>query len=149
MFLVAVDATSKWIETHIVNSTTSTATVCKLREIFVQHRLPEIFVSDNVIINAEFETFMRKNGIVHITSAPCHPVCNGLAERADKTVISGITKTAGDNVETKLQRFLFDYMSYAVAIQDERECRRHVDHIRSRRADSDSIIPLYCVRENK
>ena len=27
MFLVAVDAISKWTETHIVNSTTSTATV--------------------------------------------------------------------------------------------------------------------------
>ena len=26
-----------------------------------------------------------------------------------QTVKSGITKTAGDNVETKLQRFLFDY----------------------------------------
>ena len=30
MFLVAVDATPKWIETHIMNSTTSTATACKL-----------------------------------------------------------------------------------------------------------------------
>ena len=34
MLLVAVDATSKWIETHIMSSTTSTATVNKLREIF-------------------------------------------------------------------------------------------------------------------
>ena len=29
MFLIAVDATSKWIETHIMNTTTSTATFCK------------------------------------------------------------------------------------------------------------------------
>ena len=32
MLLVAVDATSKWIETHAMSSTTSTATVNKLRE---------------------------------------------------------------------------------------------------------------------
>ena len=37
-------------------------------------------------------------------------------------------------------------MSYAVALQDGRECRRHIDHLRSRRADSDSVIPL-CQRE--
>ena len=111
MLLVAVDATSKWIETHIMSSTTSTATVNKLREIFAQHGLPEILVSDNAanFISEEFETFMRKNGIVHVTSAPYHPASNGLGERAVHTVKSGIIKTAGDNMEVKLQRFLFDY----------------------------------------
>ena len=44
MFLVVVDATSKRIETYTMNSTTSTATVCKLREIFAKHGLPEILV---------------------------------------------------------------------------------------------------------
>ena len=111
MFLVAVDATSMWIETHTMNSTTSTATACKLREIFAEHELPEILISDNGpnFTTEEFETCMRKNGIVHISSAPYHPASNGLAERAVQTVKSGITKTAGDIVDTKLQRLLFDY----------------------------------------
>ena len=62
MLLVAIDTTSEWIETHIMSSTTSTATVNKLREIFAQHRLPEVLVSDNAanFISEEFETFMRK-----------------------------------------------------------------------------------------
>ena len=34
-------------------------------------------------------------------------------------------------------------VSYAVALHDGRECRRHVDHLRSRRADSDSLIHVY------
>ena len=32
-------------------------------------------------------------------------------------------------------------VSCAVVPQDGRECRRHVDHLRSRRGDSDSMIP--------
>ena len=66
-----------------MNSTTSTAKVFKLREIFAQHGLPEIMVSDNApnFISEEFEPFMRNNGIVHITFAPYHPASNGLAER--------------------------------------------------------------------
>ena len=31
---------------------------------------------------------------------------------------------------------------YAAALQDGRECRRHVDHLRSRRAENDSMIPV-------
>ena len=75
MLLVAVNATSKWIKTDIMSSTTSTTIVNKLREIFMQHGLPEALVSDNAanFISEEFETFMRKNGIVHVTSAPYHP----------------------------------------------------------------------------
>ena len=213
-----------------MNSTTLTATVCKLREIFAQHGLLELLVSDNAPNSTveEFEIVMRKNGVVHITSAPYHPASHGLAESGVQIVKSGITKTVGDNVETKLQRFLFDYrrtlqsttgkspmevlnqrkmrfrldllhpslqgklhkkqiqvkykhnskrherkfppreiayvknfgpglkwligtiihvtgpVSYgnAVALHDGRECRRYVDRLRSRRADSDSMIPM-------
>ena len=85
-----------------MTSTTSTATVNKLREIFAQHGLAEVLVS-------EFETFMRKYGIVHVTSAPYHPASNGLGERTVQTVKSVIIKTAGDNMDVKLQRFFFYY----------------------------------------
>ena len=137
MLLVAVDATSKWIETHIIRSTTSTATVNKLRDIFAQHGLLEVLVSDNAtnFISEEFETFMRKNGIVHVTSAPYHPTSNGLGEQAVQTVKSGITKTARDNMEFKLQRFLFDYRrtlqsttgKSPMEILNNRKMRSHLD----------------------
>ena len=111
MWLVAVDATSKWIEAHIMNSTTSFSTVNKLREMFAKHGLPEVIVSDNAanFVGEEFETFMRRNGIVHVTSAPFHPSLNGLGERAVQTLTFVIVKTEGDTLDVKLQRFLFDY----------------------------------------
>ena len=34
-------------------------------------------------------------------------------------------------------------VSYAVALRDGRECRRHIDHLLSRRTDSDSTIHMY------
>ena len=44
--------------------------------------IPESLVSDNgpCFISKEFKDFLRKNGVMHITSAPYHPASNGLAE---------------------------------------------------------------------
>ena len=111
MLLIAIVATSKWIETYIMTSTTSFATIGRLREMFAQHGLPEVLVSDNapIFVGEEFETFMKKNGIFHVTSAPFHPASNCLVERAVQTIKAGMTKTAGCNMDVKLQRFLFGY----------------------------------------
>ena len=47
MFLVLIDAYSKWKDMHTVPSATSHSTISVLRTIFASHGLPEIFVSDN------------------------------------------------------------------------------------------------------
>ena len=44
---VIVDAHSKWIEAHIVASTSTSAAIDKLRQTFATHGLPETIVSDN------------------------------------------------------------------------------------------------------
>ena len=71
MFMVLVDAHSKWLEVHKMPSITSFYTIEKLREIFATHGLPQILVSDNAttFTSAEFKRFMDCNGIRHITSA--------------------------------------------------------------------------------
>ena len=84
MILVLIDAHSKWIEAvHTPNSTSSTV-IEELREKFAQFGIPQTIVSDNgmYFTSAEFESFLRGNGIQHLTTAPYHPASNGLAERA-------------------------------------------------------------------
>ena len=111
MFLVVVDAHSKWMEVSIVNSATTGITTQKLRSMFATHGLPRTVVSDNgsVFISSEFEDFLQKNGIHHIRTAPYHPASNGLAERAVQTLKEGLKKLTDGCLETKLSRFLFQY----------------------------------------
>lgn len=47
MFLIVVDAYSKWTEVHAVSGSTSAITIKCLRKNFSQHGIPEIMVSDN------------------------------------------------------------------------------------------------------
>ena len=109
-----VDAHSKWLETVIVPSTSSEATIKALRPILASHGLPELVVSDNgtsftIFTSSEFQDFVRRNGIRHITTAPYHPATNGLAERAVQTLKEGLKKSANGDLETRLARFLFKY----------------------------------------
>ena len=59
MYLVIVDAYSKYLEIIKKSSTTSTFTIKALQDIFARHGLPEIIVSDNgpQFKSSEFEQF--------------------------------------------------------------------------------------------
>ena len=67
MIVVIVDFHSKWIEPHVVNSSTSQATVEQLQLVFSTHRLPEVIVSDNgtSFTSEEFAAFVHSNDIKH------------------------------------------------------------------------------------
>lgn len=90
-----------------MQSTTSTATIQCLRDTFVRYGLPERIISDNAP-SAEFSYFLKQNGIKHTTSAPYHPVSNGLAERAVKIFKDGMKKMTEGSLRQKLARFLFN-----------------------------------------
>ena len=87
MFLIIVDSYSKWTYAYPMKNSVSQATIERLRNTFATHGLPEICVSDNAscFTSEEFEVFMKKNGIKHVTSAPYHPSTNRYAERAVQT----------------------------------------------------------------
>ena len=111
LFLVVVDAHSKWVEAKVVSSTSSAAAINNLRTLFAQFGLPELIVSDNgpAFTSQEFKYFMRKNGIKHTKSAPYHPSTNGLAERAVQVVKQGLKKYKEGTMEERLAKVLFAY----------------------------------------
>ena len=84
MFLIVIDAYSKWLEVKPVTAANSSVTIEHLRNMFATHGLPKTLVTDNrtQFMSIEFESFMKKNGIRHIRWSPYHPSSNGLAERA-------------------------------------------------------------------
>ena len=83
MFLVTVDAFSKFLDIIPMSQATSAATIQALRRLFSFFGLPEHIVTDNgsQFTSEEFKTFLSKNDILHTTTAPGHPATNGLAER--------------------------------------------------------------------
>ena len=113
MFLIVVDAHSKWTEIIPTSSTTSSVTINILSTIFARFGLPEHLVSDNgaQFTSEEFATFVRSNGIKHTKTAPYHPAINGLAEHMIQTFKSAMKSSKDDkgNVYTKLARFLLAY----------------------------------------
>ena len=58
MFLIVIDAFSKWLEVKLLTAATSTVTIEHLRGIFATHGLHEVLVTDNgtPFTSSEFET---------------------------------------------------------------------------------------------
>jgi len=93
MFLLIVDAYSKWLEVHATSTSTS-ATIELLRKSFAALGLPELIVFDNTttFTSEEFAEFLKKNGIRHIRSPTYRPASNRLIERAVQTFKEGLSQ---------------------------------------------------------
>ncbi len=97
MYLVVIDAHSKWLEVVPMGVCTATYTVQALRTIFARFGVPESIVSDNgpQFVAADFQAFCTANGIHQIRVAPYHPSSNGMTERAVRIFIQGRPKETG------------------------------------------------------
>ena len=111
MFLLIIDAYSRWLDIFVTNTSTSAATIELLRRSFASLGLPEVVVSDNAtaFTSAEFSNFLRRNGIKHILTPPYHPASNGLVERSVQTFKEGLKRLKEGSLNTRLMRFLFKY----------------------------------------
>ena len=111
MFLLLIDAHSKWLEVHMTTSSTSATTIALMRKTFASLGLPEVIVSDNAanFTSEEFQEFLRRNGVKHIRTPPYHPASNCLVERAVQTLKRGLKMLTNGSLDTKLSRFLFKY----------------------------------------
>ena len=113
MLLVIVDAHSKWPEVIPMRQATTSSTIEALRSVWARFGVPDQVVSDNgaQFTSAEFQQFMKSNGVRHIKSAPYHPATNGLAERFVQSVKRAL-KAANTNESTlskELSTFLIAY----------------------------------------
>ena len=69
MFLIVVDAYSKWPEVVAMDDTTSARTISALRSLFAIWGLPKHLHTDNAqqFVSFDFEHFLKLNGIQHTT----------------------------------------------------------------------------------
>ena len=111
MVLVVVDSHTKWVEAYPTDSATSSKVIELSRTLFAQFGIPEVVVTDNApcFVSQEFETYLTKNGVKHITSAPYHPSSNGLAERAVQLVKKGLKKKKEGSMSSRIARVLMAY----------------------------------------
>ena len=113
MFLVIVDAHSKWMDIYPTRSTGTDATLELLRQSFACWGLPRTIVTDNAqgFMSEEFKLFCKKNNITHLTTPAMSPKSNGLAEKCVGTFKSSFKKQRSGSVHTRVSRFLFSYRS--------------------------------------
>ncbi|UYV65830.1 K02A2.6-like [Cordylochernes scorpioides] len=122
MFLVIVDAYTKWLEIFILRDITSKTIVDCLRQVFARFGLPEFLVTDNgrQFVSREMEEFTRMNGIRHSKPSPYNPSTNGLAERYVREFKTSLKKNnEKDDLETNLQRFLFAHRAFPQSVLKE------------------------------
>ena len=126
MFLICVDAHSKWPEVIEMGSTTAERTVDELRILFKTYGLTNKIVTDNgpQFISAEFATFLKSNGIKHIKCSLSHPSSNGAAERFERT-FKEVMKTGchdGRSLKHRLANFFLTYRTTPHATTNENPC---------------------------
>jgi transposase InsO family protein len=108
MFLIVVDAYSKWPEAFEMKSTPNTATINTLRTLFARQGIPAEIMSDNgpQFRSDEFRQFMESNAIRHITSSPFHPRTNGQEERFVQSFKKAIKSTSGVQLHQQETEFI-------------------------------------------
>ena len=111
MWLILVDAQSKWPEVIQMKSTTANKMVEILRSLFSRFGLPHQLVSDNgpQFISDEYKHFCEQNGIRRTLVAPYHPSSNGEAERFVQTFKAAMRKAEQKELQLALTQFLLRY----------------------------------------
>ena len=143
MFLIAVDAHSKWPEVIKMKSTTSDKTIAVLRTMFSRNGIPSQICTDNgrQFVSEEFQGFVKSNGIKHFTSAPYHPSTNGLAERFVQTFKKALKAMDHDkrSIQHKIDDFLLAYRNAVHATTNQTPAMMFLN--RSLRSRMDLLKP--------
>lgn len=113
MYLVIVDAYSKWPEAVVMSNITAQKTIQFFKSIFIRYGYPLHLVTDNgpTWTSSEFKNFCKLVGIKQSFTPTYYPATNGLAERFVESFKTHVTKIvqSGNSVEYACNLFLFDY----------------------------------------
>ena len=143
MYLLAVDAHSKWPEVFEMTQTTTAKTIAVLRHLFASYGLPEQVVSDNgpQFTSSDFASFLQANGVKHIRCAPYHPSSNGIAERFVRTFKEAMRASGSDGrtPQHRLENFLLTYRATPHATTGVAPCTLFIG--RSMRTRLDLLKP--------
>ncbi|KRZ75668.1 Uncharacterized protein T10_10424 [Trichinella papuae] len=95
IFMIVVDAHSKWPEVLHMPHITMEQTIESLKTVFPRFGFTEIVVSDNgtQFTATEFTIYCAENGIRHVTSALYHAQSNGQVERFIDTFKRALKKS--------------------------------------------------------
>ncbi|XP_043209502.1 uncharacterized protein K02A2.6-like isoform X1 [Amphibalanus amphitrite] len=79
-----------------------------LRSLCTSFGLPDTVVTDNgpAFVGREFQQFVKRNGIRHVTTAPHHPASNGLAERYVREVKCALKKSVDVSLHLRVANWL-------------------------------------------
>ena len=154
MFLIVVDAHSKWPEVVPMRKTTTDKTINVLRGMFARWGIPHQLVLDNgpQFTSEQFEMFMKDNNVKHLRGAPYHPSTNGLAERFVQSFKNAMKAAqTKDDLSLRIARFLLAYRNAPHAVTGEapadlmlgRKLRSRLEMIRPdlRKKVEDNIKP--------
>ena len=116
MYLVVVDAYSKWPEVANFRNNTQTYNVIEaFNELFARHVLPNLVITDigPQHRSDELKEFFKSNGVKDSRSPLYHPAMNGVVKNfvgTFKDKVSNIIK-GRENIEKAIHTFMFDYRS--------------------------------------
>ena len=104
MYLIVVDAFSKWVKVAITHTASSEATIEGLHHMFATHGVPDTIVSDNAssFTSEQFAMFCSRNNINHVKSAPFHLASNGFADWAVQSFKTKLKYTKIGSLKTKI-----------------------------------------------
>ncbi|XP_064081553.1 uncharacterized protein K02A2.6-like [Macrobrachium nipponense] len=105
MYLIMIDAYSKWTEVPPMKSVTTMNTIEIMRRVFAQHGVCVELVSDNgrQFVAEEFKEFMTQNGVKHILIPAYHPSSNGQAENTNDSPNENVGNHPSPVPESDLQ----------------------------------------------
>ena len=139
MYLIIIDAHSKWPEVIEMHTTTAQKTIYELRRLFASYGLPEQIVTDNgpQFVSEEFAAFMKINGVKHIKCSPYHPSSNGTVERFVQTFKKAMKASVNSplSLNQRLLNFLLTYRITPHATTNEAPCKLFLNRMVRTRLD--------------